>query len=37
MAYLKEKISEKKKNGKEEKKAQVNSDLVGFLGRIGMG
>ena len=37
MAYLKEKISEKKRNGKEEKKGQVSGDLIAFLGRIGMG
>ena len=37
MAYLKEKISQKKKNNREEKKVAVSGDLVGFISRIGMG
>lgn len=34
MAYLKEKISEKKKNN--EKKGQTSNELVAFMTKIGM-
>ena len=37
MAYLKEKILEKKKgNGGETKDKQVSHDLINFMSRIGM-